>query len=71
MLTITLEPAGTGQFTATSSDGHTFSTKTPLLSGGRHWQQAGAPSTATIVTVWSSGSCHWSLRSPIGHAVRT
>jgi hypothetical protein len=49
--TIALKPAGKGQVTATSSDGYTFITRTPLLSGARHWQQAGAPSSATICAI--------------------
>jgi len=32
------------------------------------WLDRGAPSTATIVTVWSSGRGHWALRSTIGYA---
>jgi hypothetical protein len=66
MITITLEPAAKGQVTARSSDGHVFRTTTPLLSGARYWQQAGAPSSASIVTIWSSGSTAWALRSTIG-----
>jgi hypothetical protein len=41
--------------------------KSPLA-GARYWQARGAPSTATIVTVWSSGPGHWALRSTIGQA---
>ena len=57
-----------GQITATSSDGHAFTTTTPLLDGARYWLNAGAPSSASIVTVWSSGPGHWALRSTIGYA---
>jgi hypothetical protein len=68
--TIAIAPGRTGKVTARSSDGHTFTTSIPLLAGARHWQQLGAPSTAAIVTVWSSGPGHWSLRSTIGHAAK-
>jgi hypothetical protein len=67
--TISLTPSRSpGKVTATSSDGHTLTTSMCLLDGARYWQARGAPSTATIVTVWSSGSSHWALRSTIGHA---
>jgi hypothetical protein len=67
--TINIEPSRSpGKVTATSSDGHTLTTSTPLLNGARYWLDRGAPSTATIVTIWSSGPGHWSLRSTIGHA---
>jgi hypothetical protein len=67
--TVSIEPSKTpGKVTATSSDDHTFTTSTPLLDGARHWQQLGAASSATIVTVWSSGSGDWALRSTIGYA---
>jgi len=39
-----------------------------VCSGARYWQALGAPSTATIVTIWSSGPGHWSLRSTVGFA---
>jgi hypothetical protein len=39
-----------------------------VCSGARYWQAHGAPSTATIVTIWSSGPGHWALRSTIGYA---
>jgi hypothetical protein len=39
-----------------------------VCSGARYWQAHGAPSTATIVTIWSSGPGHWVLRSTIGYA---
>jgi hypothetical protein len=69
--TISVEPSRTpGKLTATSSDGHSRTTSTPLLDGARYWQQLGAPSTAAIVTIWSSGPGHWSLRSTIGHAAK-
>jgi hypothetical protein len=68
---IAFEPSPTpGKVTATSSDGHSFTTTMPLLDGARYWQQLGAPSSATIVTVWSSGPGHWSLRSTIGYAAK-
>jgi hypothetical protein len=67
--TISLAPSVTpGKVTATSSDGYTFATPMPLLDGARHWLNAGAPSTASIVTIWSSGPGHWALRSTIGLA---
>ena len=67
--TISIEPSGTpGKITATSSDGHSMTTSMCLLDGARYWQAQGAPSSATIVTVWSSGPGHWALRSTIGHA---
>jgi hypothetical protein len=67
--TIAVEPSRTpGKVTATSSDGNTITTTMPLLDSARHWQALGAPSTASIVTVWSSGPGHWALRSTIGHA---
>src|SRR5262249_49802371 len=53
---------------ATSSDGHTLTTSTSLLDAARYWQAHDAPSSATIVTVWSGGSSHWALRSTIGYA---
>jgi hypothetical protein len=70
--TISIAPsAHPGKITATSSDGHRFRASEPLLSGARYWQARGTPSTATIVTVWSSGPAgHWSLRSTIGHAAK-
>jgi hypothetical protein len=67
--TIAVKPSRTpGKVTATSSDDHCFSTSTPLLDGARHWQALGAPSSASIVTIWSSGSGDWALRSTIGYA---
>ena len=67
--TISLAPsAHPGKVTATSSDGHTTTTTVPLLDSARYWQALGAPSSATIVTVWSSGSGDWALRSTIGTA---
>jgi hypothetical protein len=69
--TIKVEPSqSSGKVTATSSDGNTLSTSMPLLDGARHWQQLGAPSSASIVTVWSSGPGPWSLRSTIGNAAK-
>jgi hypothetical protein len=53
-------------------DGHAPSPR-PLVgvcSGARYWQAFGAPSTATIITIWSSGPGHWSLRSTIGYAAK-
>src|SRR5215831_3213206 len=57
-----------GKVTAHSSDGHSLTTCTPLLDGARYWQALGAPSTAAIVTTWSSGPGHWALRSTIRYA---
>jgi hypothetical protein len=49
--TIAVKPSQRrGKLTATSSDGHTFTTPMPLLDGARHWQAQDAPSTATITT---------------------
>jgi hypothetical protein len=59
---IKLSPS-TGQLTAISSDG-------PLLDSARYWQSLNAPSSAPIVTVWSSGGTRWSLRGTIGHAAK-
>jgi len=67
--TISLAPSThPGKITATSSDGHTFTTSMCLLDSARYCQALGAPSSATIVTIWSSGPGHWSLRSTIGYA---
>jgi hypothetical protein len=41
-----------------------------LLDGARYRQALGAPSTASIVTIWSTGPGHWALRSTIGHAAK-
>jgi hypothetical protein len=69
--TIAIEPSSkAGQVTATSSDGHAFTITTPLLECARYWLNLGAEPTATITTVWSSGSSHWSLRSTIGDAAK-
>jgi hypothetical protein len=68
MNTISLQPAIKGQVTANSSDGHSFLTTTPLLDGARYWLKNGANPDTSVVTVWSSGSSHWSLRSTIGQA---
>ena len=69
--TISLAPSThPGKITATSSDGHTFTTSMCILDGARYWQAQGAPSSATITTVWSSGPGHWALRSTVGHAAK-
>jgi|SoiMethySBSTD1v2_1073268.scaffolds.fasta_scaffold1841669_1 hypothetical protein len=68
--TISITPGHAGKVTATSSDGQGRTTSIPLLDGARYWQSLGAPSTATIVTVWSSGPGHWALRSTIGPAAK-
>jgi len=60
--TIALKPSRRGKVTATSSDGHTFTAAEPLFTGARYWQAQGAPSSATILTVWSNGPGHWALR---------
>src|SRR5262245_34522721 len=70
MNTITIARATKGQVTATSSDGHTFLTTTPLLDGARYWLKKGVSPDTSISTVWSSGSSHWSLRSTIGAAAK-
>ena len=60
--TIKVEPSPSpGKVTATSSDGHTFTTSMCIL---------GADLAATVTTVWSSGPGHWVLRSTIGHAAK-
>src|SRR5262245_10680681 len=62
--TITVAPSTRpGKVTAHSSDGPSLTTSTPLLDGARYWQALGAPSTAAIVTTWSSGPGHWAQRS--------
>jgi hypothetical protein len=70
MNTISIAPAIKGQVTATSTDGHSFLTTTPLTDGARYWLKNGAHPDTSIVTVWSSGSSHWSLRSNIGQAAK-
>jgi hypothetical protein len=70
MNTITIASADKGQVTATSSDGHSFLTTTPLLDGARYWLEKGLSPDISIITVWSSGSSHWSLRSTIGEAAK-
>jgi len=67
LLTVTRADRTAG-VTAHSSDGHSLTTSTPLLDGARYWQALGAPSTAAIVTTWSSGPGHWALRSTIRYA---
>jgi hypothetical protein len=68
---IKVEPSRTsGKVTAMSSDGHTFTTSMCILDRARYWQSLGAPSSATIVTIWSSGPGHWALRSTIGYAAK-
>jgi hypothetical protein len=70
MFAIALKPHTKGQVAATSSDGHTFLTTTPLLSGARYWLKQGINPETTIITVWSSGSTEWTLRSTIGAAAK-
>jgi hypothetical protein len=70
MNTITIAPADKGQVTATSSDDHSFLTTTPLLDGARYWLENGANPDTSVVTVWSSGSSHWSLCSTVGAAAK-
>ena len=70
MNVINIAPAIKGQVTATSSDGHRFLTTTPLIDGARYWLEKGLSPDISIVTVWSSGSSHWSLRSTIGAAAK-
>jgi hypothetical protein len=60
--------AGKGQVTASSSDAHSFLSTAPLCEGARYWQKKGASPATFIVTVWSSGSSHWSLLSTVGAA---
>jgi hypothetical protein len=67
--TITVKPSPTpGKVTATSTNGHTLTTSTPLLDSARYWLANGANPAATITTTWSSGSGYYALRSTIGHA---
>jgi hypothetical protein len=69
--TIAIEPSSkAGQITATSSDGHAFTTTTPLLEGARYWLSTSANPADPITIVWSSGSTAWSLRSTIRHAAK-
>jgi hypothetical protein len=70
MNTVAIAPAGKGQVTATSSDGQTFLTTQPLLDGARYWLEKGVSADTSIVTVWATGSSHWSLRSTIGQAAK-
>jgi hypothetical protein len=70
MNTIKIAPAIKGQVTATSSDHRNFLTTTPLFDGARYWLEKGVPPDTFIITVWSSGSSHWSLRSTIGAAAK-
>jgi hypothetical protein len=70
MNTITIAPVDKGQVTATSSDGHSFLTTTPLLDGARYWLKNGVNPDMSVVTVWSSGSSHWSLRSTVSAAAK-
>ena len=68
--TISITPGHAGKVTARSSDGHVFTTSECILDGARYWAAHGAPSSATIVTVGSSGPGHWALRSTIGQAAK-
>ena len=70
MKTISIAPATKGQVTAASTDGQTFPTTTRLLDGARYWLAKGITPDTSIITVWSSGSSHWSLRSTIGGAAK-
>jgi hypothetical protein len=68
---ISIEPSThPGKALATSSDGGSVYTSTPLLTGARYWLNHGANPDATITTIWSSGNTDWSLRSTIGHAAK-
>src|SRR5215468_12175494 len=67
--TITVKPSQTpGKVTATSTNGHSLTTTTPLLDSARYWLNNNADPAAIIVTTWSSGPGHWSLRSTISNA---
>jgi hypothetical protein len=67
--TISIEPnRAPGKVTAHSSDGYSLTNQHPTARRCRYWLELGAPSTASIVTIWSSGPGHWSLRSTIGFA---
>ena len=68
--TIKIEPARAGMVIATSSDGHSFATSTPLLAGARYWLTRGADPFAGILAIWSTSPDRWSLRSRIGTAAR-
>jgi hypothetical protein len=67
--TIAVKPAPTpGKVTATSTNGHSLTTTTPLLDSARYWLTNGANPHETISTTWSSAPNHWALRSTISHA---
>ena len=68
--TISIAPAGKRQVTATSSEGHSFLTTTPLCDGSRYWLNKGTDPATPVVTVWSSGSTEWAMRAPIGAAAK-
>jgi hypothetical protein len=64
--TIAIAPSLRGQLTATTSDGHTLATTTPLLTGARYWQQLGAPSSATITAILGAALNHRPRRQAHG-----
>ena len=67
--TITVKPTQTpGKVTASSTNGHTLTTTTPLLDSARYWLNNGANPASTITTTWSSGPGHYALRSTISNA---
>ena len=67
--TIAVKPSQTSsKVTATSSDGHSLTTATPLLDTARYWLNNGANPADTITTAWSSSTTPYSLRSTIAAA---
>jgi hypothetical protein len=67
--TIAVAPSATaGKVTATSSDGYTLTTSTPLLDGARHWQNQGADPNAAITTPLVKR--HSTLRAALNHQAR-
>jgi len=56
--------------TATSTNGHTLATSTPLLDSARYWLANGANPSEIITTSWSSGATPYSLRSTIAVAAK-
>jgi hypothetical protein len=70
MNTISIAPAIKGQVTPASTDGHSFLTTTPLLHGACYWLEKNISPDTSLITVWSTGSSHWSLRSTIGQAAK-
>src|SRR5262249_39577297 len=75
--TIAVKPSQTpSKVTATSTNGHTLTTSTPLLDSARYWLDNGAnpahptPPTHTTTPARSSDPGHHPLRSTIGAAAK-